>query len=508
MTRFAPLAVLAALFAGLLLLRGPDPAEVAALRAGELLEQTDAGERLAPVSELLLRQAPDGRLALGEVRVSATDGLPDAAAPRHPADPALRRSVIASLRETAAGLGDLDALVAGDGGPVAGGVDLTLVASDGWDAPGTWQLVVELPDRVLRPSAPWVPPSRSSLLPPLIAIALAIVLRKPVIALAIGVLAGTFLAGTREGASVLAAAATAPVDFVHPYFTTELLSEARYQIIGFVVAMLAMIGVLSRSGGIQGLMDHVARLATTVKRTQVVTWILGLLVFFDDYTNTILCGATMRPLTDRFRISREKLSYLVDSTAAPVAGLMIVSTWIAFEVSTFQNQLPAAGLLSTDGYTVFLETLPYRFYCLLTLFFVGLVVLSGRDFGPMLTAERRARTKGQLLRPGGQPMVAEEGTAMETAPGVTPAAWRALVPLAAFLGVTVYQILNTGGAFDGTVEDVLSVQGLKDVLGNASSSLALLQGSTLGLVLAVGIALVTGLGGETFRAAWTTLRSM
>ena len=91
-------------------------------------------------------------------------------------------------------------------------------------------------------------------------------------------------------------------------------------------------------------------------------------------------------------------------------------------------------------------------------------------------------------------MVSEEGTSMETAPGLKPAAWRALVPLGAFLGVTIYQILATGGAFEEAASNVFSIQGLKDVLGNASSSLALFQGSMVGLGLAAVIALLAGLG--------------
>lgn len=535
MTRFVPLAVLVLLFGALFFMNGADPAEVAALRAGELLDEplklregnveTDRApwdvEDISLLDALLetdaVLETEAGRiLPIGIVSILGPgDGhISDSL------DAAARRSLIASIREATAGS---DLSVTGDTEPAADGINLVLglleESGEGLLPTGNWastsgaewslQAVVERDSiQALTSRAPWSPPTKSSLFPPLFAIALAILLRKPVIALAIGVLTGTFLAAGREGASLLGSAMSAPVDFFHPYFTTQLVDPARYQIIGFVVAMLAMIGVLSRSGGIQGLMDHIAKYATTVKRTQIVTWILGLMVFFDDYTNTILCGATMRPLTDRFKISREKLSYLVDSTAAPVAGLMIVSTWIAFEVSTFSNQLPAAGLLTTDGYTVFIETLPYRFYCILTLFFVGLVVFSGRDFGPMLTAERRARRTGQLLRPGGQPMVSEEGTAMQTYPGVQPAAWRALVPLLAFLGITIYQILNTGGAFEMAAGDLLSVQGLKDVLGEASSSLALFQGSAVGLVLAIGIALFAGLGEETFRAAWTTLRSM
>ena len=524
MQRILTLIVLVALAVLLTLMPGADPATLGALNASQLVTLPTSDVEGAPtLAEAILASgavhpgAEEGQsvLRLGTVVVLGPGGVPVDVATDHSSSKAgatngaARRALLTGLRSQLDNTsGSL--LVEGESEPVAGGINIEIGVTDGdWATDGGQTYIAyQHPSLQGVLTTEWRVPERSSLIPPLIAIALAVLLRKPVIALSLGVLIGAYLIQSQSGASVIASVAMAPVEFVGTYFWAEFVDRDRYLIIGFVVAMLAMIGVLSRTGGIQGMMDHLARLATSVRRTQIVTWCLGLLVFFDDYTNTIVCGATMRPLSDRYRISREKLAYLVDSTAAPVAGLMIVSTWIAFEVSTFSNQLPAAGMLTSDGYAVFLETLPYRFYCLLTIFFVGLIVFTGRDFGPMLKAERRARSTGQLLRPGGQPMVSEEGTSMETAPGLKPAAWRALVPLGAFLGVTIYQILATGGAFEEAASNVFSIQGLKDVLGNASSSLALFQGSMVGLGLAAVIALLAGLGFEMVRAAWTTLRSM
>ena len=272
--------------------------------------------------------------------------------------------------------------------------------------------------------------------------------------------------------------------------------------------MLAMVGVITKNGGIRGLMNLVARFARSARSTQVSTYFMGLAVFFDDYANTILVGSTMRPLTDRYRIAREKLAYIVDSTAAPVAGLSIFSTWIAFEVSTFSAQLPLAGLSPDDGYSVFIETLPYRFYCILTLVLVFLVTATGRDFGPMLSAERRARTTGRVVREGGHPMVSDAATAMEPAEGISIKAWRALAPLAIFVGVTVWTILTTGGAFAEGHPSLLTVSGISSVLGDANSYEALWRGSSLGLVAAVLASLMAGLRMEILDAAWKTLKSM
>jgi Na+/H+ antiporter NhaC len=220
----------------------------------------------------------------------------------------------------------------------------------------------------------------------------------------------------------------------------ELLDHARTQIILFVVFMLAMVGVITRAGGIRGVMNRIASLARDARQTQIATWLMGLVIFFDDYANTILVGATMRPLADRFKVAREKLAYIVDSTAAPVAGVSILSTWIAFEVSTFSAQLPDAGLAPSEGYAIFIQTLPYRFYCWFTLIFVGLNVYMGRDFGPMLKAERRARA-GQVLREGATPLVGKSATELEASEHVDSRASTALLPLALFIFTVLGKII-------------------------------------------------------------------
>lgn len=353
----------------------------------------------------------------------------------------------------------------------------------------------------------YAPPTSSSLLPPLLAIALAILFRKPVLALSAGVLVGAFLVRSGSGESAAAAAYHGVLDFGAKYFWSELTDTFRIEIILFVVFMLAMVGVMTRAGGIQGLMDRLAGLASDMRRTQIATWVMGLAVFFDDYANTILVGSTMRPLSDRFRVAREKLAYIVDSTAAPVAGISIFSTWIAFEVSTFSAQLPDAGLAPSDGYSVFMQTLPYRFYCLLTLFMVGLLVFTGRSFGPMLKAEERA-LGGELLRKGATPMVSKESTELVPAPGVRPRARVALMPLAVFVIGTMAWIIWTGA--QGLSSDVnwLDYRVWTEVLGAGGGSAPLMYGALAGLTLASLLAFMEGLRLEILRSAWSSIRSM
>ncbi len=352
----------------------------------------------------------------------------------------------------------------------------------------------------------WSPPSRTSITPPIVAVVLAILFRRPLVALLLAVFSGAYLLRRGEGEGLVASAGGGLADVFTEYFRAELVDTERIYIIGFVFFMLAMVGVITRSGGIRGLMDAVAKRAQGARGTQISTWIMGLVIFFDDYANTILVGSTMRPLSDRFRVSREKLSYLVDSTAAPVAGLSIFSTWIAFEVSTFNKQLPAAGLSIDDGYAVFLRTIPYSFYCILTIWFVGLIAWTGRDFGPMLTVEKRARG-GKVLRDGATPMVSEEATAMEAAPGVVPNPWRAILPLVTFMVMTLAEIVRVGRGALGDLS-LFSIEGMTTVLYEGSGSWPLLVGSLAGFLVAAIGAVRVQLAGDVLPAAWTTVRSM
>ncbi|MHC4894632.1 MAG: hypothetical protein ACYTFV_15050 [Planctomycetota bacterium] len=256
-------------------------------------------------------------------------------------------------------------------------------------AGGLELLVLDGSGAAARGFIPWDAPNGRSLIPPVLAIVLAIATRRPLLSLLIGVTSGSILVAMRNaGDSATVSASPGQlidglVDVPTVYLWNRVVDSNDLYIVLFVVLMLAMVGNLVRNGGIRGLMDRVQTLAKSARSTQVATWLMGLAVFFDDYANTVLVGSTMRTLTDRFRVAREKLAYLVDSTAAPVAGLSIFSTWIAFEVSTFAAQLPTVpALTSDDGYAIFLQTLPFRFYCILTLLMVGLVALSGRDFGP------------------------------------------------------------------------------------------------------------------------------
>jgi len=497
MSRVLSLAFVALLAAGLFLLPNPEPERLAALACGDRLnEQVEGRGAAAPMLWEALLDSPaatraDGRVTIHLGALTGVDGQ-------------ARGSVVRALRAILDGEGyvvEIDGAARPSTHPAAAAIAVEM-------PPGALRLRLAVPgSEPFGAQSTFHPPRRSSLLPPLFAIFLAILFRRPVLALFCGVLLGSVLAQMADGAGAIAALGPGALDVFRTYFANELVNSDRIKIMLFVLFMLAMVGVMTRAGGLQGLMDWIARTARDARRTQVAAWLMGLAVFFDDYANTILVGTTMRPLTDRFRVAREKLAYIVDSTAAPVAGLSIFSTWIAFEVSTFSAQLPDAGLAASEGYSVFLRTLPYRFYCIFTLAFVGFVVLLGRDFGPMLVAERRARA-GKVLRDGAKPMIGEAVTALAPAPGVAPWAARALVPLLVFLLGTLVLVLANGGAFTGGAFDEGLLRGLAGVLndGDALGSLAWASGA--GLVVAVAMAVAAGLRGEILGAAWTGVRSM
>lgn len=525
MRRALPLLVTLLVAALLFWVQGPTQLQLAAMTAGDLLAETDArGEPLPVLGEGILRAAEeleDGalHLVLAPVQVTAPapithNGTTYSIAPAAE----VRRSVLTSLRSLAAERGGSLSTVIAPGG---GYFELTLIERENGDLLRAlaWNEspYLEASEFVnpgllanstgLVGSIPWVAPSKTSLLPPLVAILLAVSFRRTILALFAGVWIGATILVLQGTTSAWLAAPVGFYDVFAHFLWNKIYDVDNTRTVLFVLCMLSMVGLLIRSGGIRGLMDAIARRAKDARSTQIATWFLGLSIFFDDYSNTVLVGSTMRPLTDRYRIAREKLAYLVDSTAAPVAGLSLLSTWIAFEVSTFSAQLPAAGLSPTQGYEVFLATLPFRFYCILTLVFVGLVVFTGRDFGPMLKAERRARRTGELVAPGSKPLVAERANSIEVAPGVTPRALHAIVPLLAFVFVTFFTILVRGGAFAG-MPGGFSMEWLSGVLLSGSGSIPLLVGSGTGLLLAALVCVRVGITREIPKAAWTILSSM
>jgi Na+/H+ antiporter NhaC len=333
-------------------------------------------------------------------------------------------------------------------------------------------------------------PRRGALLPPLLAIAIALALRRTLFALFVGIYAGAVVGVVERGSSLAAALALGLWDVFAVYFRAELLDTFRAEIIGFIVALIAMIGVITRAGGVQGFVERCTVFVRNVRSALFLTWGMGLLIFFDDYANCMLVGSTMRPLTDRLRISREKLAYIVDSTAAPIAGVALLSTWIAFEVSVFSAQLPGVGI-AESGYAFFLRALPFRYYCIFTLIFVAATIASGRDFGPMARAERRARREGLLVAAGSRPAVSNRLSTMQPAPQMRRD-WRiAAAPVALTMMMTAARIFADGGGvalFRRDPSALLTLEGLGGVVLAGAGAAPIFFGACSGLLLAAYLA--------------------
>jgi Na+/H+ antiporter NhaC len=315
-----------------------------------------------------------------------------------------------------------------------------------------------------------------SLFPPAAAIVLAVVTRRAALSLLAGVFCGALL--TERGD-----VAAAVYDLCEVHLWPTLADPGKLRVYSFTLLMGALIGVLTASGGMQGFVRLIAPLARTRRGGQLTTWGLGLAVFFDDYANTLLLGGTLRPVCDRLRISREKLAYLVDSTAAPVAGLSLLSTWVAVELDYLQEGIASVGTTSgLSALDLFVATIPYRFYVLGALLLIPLIAWSGRDFGPMLAAERRAWS-ARNEEPGESSLPAEVGREAHGLVAVAPILLTLAVVLA-LMYATGRAALQAGAAADAPAPS------LRAIFGAAQSSLALQYGALAGLLLAGGLCLL------------------
>ncbi len=349
-------------------------------------------------------------------------------------------------------------------------------------------LQVRAGDRVEEFSPPFAP-GWFSLLPPLVAILLALIFKEVISALLAGIWLGALAVA---GYNPLQASWRLIDEYVVPALGDT--DRGHTQIVVFSLLLGGMVGIISRNGGTRGIVGAVSPLARTPRRGKVATALAGLAIFFDDYANTLVVGNTMRPVTDRLRISREKLAYLVDSTAAPVAALVPVSTWVGYEVSLIGGGLAAAAESATAAdaafleglspYTVFIETIPFLFYPLLALAFVFMTSLMNRDFGAMARAEARAAGGGGLLRPGSSPATEISESFVEPREGVPERWWNAALPVAAVVLVVLTGLYATGRA------EVGAGAPLRDIFGAADPFATLLWGSLAGCATAAALSLV------------------
>jgi Na+/H+ antiporter NhaC len=272
---------------------------------------------------------------------------------------------------------------------------------------------------------------------------------------------------------------------VDTYVIEATADKDHVSIIIFSLMIGGMVHIITKNGGMKGIVKSISGFASSRRSSMLSMWLLGLVVFFDDYANTLVVGNTMRPVADRMKISREKLSYIVDSTAAPVTALAFITTWIGAELSYIKNAVDAINefaphAITESPYSVFFQSLAYSFYPILTLIFVLMIILSKRDFGPMLHAEIRSQEGGE-----DQHTEAAGDRELEPDASIRPRAFNALIPVLTVVFGTCAGLVVTGLEQTGWDNALPFGTNLSNVVGHADSFRSLLWASFGGLLMAL-----------------------
>ena len=344
------------------------------------------------------------------------------------------------------------------------------------------ELIVTLPEsgtynfRIYESSVAAAPkkvlPGWFSLIPPILAIFLALLFRQVLVALFAGIYTGLLFIYDFNPITAL-------LRLIDTNLFQALIDPDHAYIILFTLLIGGVVGVIAKNGGTIGLANLITKYAKTPRSGMVASWFMGLVIFFDDYANSLIIGNMMRPITDKLKISREKLAYIVDSTAAPIASLVIISTWIGYELGLIGEGLKIIGS-DQNPYEVFIQTLPYRFYPIAALFFVFITSYFERDFGPMYRAEIKARKEGvtKLTNENLEVNQLEKKIPLEKIKWFNGAIPIAIILFGTILGLllTGIQTLEANGIYD---------YGIQEIISNSDSYRSLLWASLLAGIIAI-----------------------
>ncbi len=274
-----------------------------------------------------------------------------------------------------------------------------------------------------------------SLLPPIVAIVLALISKEVYSSLFLGVLAGALLYTNFGIWNTVVALVGSEVGLI-----CVLADSWDMGIIIFLVLLGIMVDLMNKGGGSAAFGRWAKTAVKTRKGAQLLTMLLGVLIFVDDYFNCLTVGSVMRPVTESHKISRAKLAYIIDSTAAPVCMIAPVSSWAA-AVSGYVNSE------SVNGIQVFIQQIPYNYYCLLTLVMIIVISLLNFDYGPMLTHEYNAQIKDDLFTTEHRPFAGDD----EYEEGAKKGSILDLVlPVVVLIVMCIIGMIWTGGFFEGT----------------------------------------------------------
>ena len=333
-----------------------------------------------------------------------------------------------------------------------------------------------------------------TLIPPIVAILLAFITKNVVISLFIGVLSGGFILNL-TGFNVFGALTQAFLDFINRALNS-LSDPWNAGIVMQVLVIGGVINLVAKMGGAKAIAEALAKKAKTAKSAQLITWFLGICVFFDDYANSLIVGPIMRPVADKMKISRERLAFIIDATAAPIAGLAIISTWIGLEVSLISEGFESIGV-EASGFGVFLQTIPYRFYNILILAFIVITIITLREFGPMRKAEISARKLKDLTNEE-VAVTSSHMDELEPKEGVKLSIWNAIVPIGALIISAIVAFYYSGYSSIMAGDDIaikaivtnspLSFKAILEVFAASDASIALLQSALFSTVVAIVMA--------------------
>ena len=304
-----------------------------------------------------------------------------------------------------------------------------------------------------------------SLLPPIVAIVLALISKEVYSSLFLGCLVGALLVSNFRPWETLVQLVEGDNGIV-----TTVSDAGNIAIIVFLVVLGIMVDLMNKTGGSEAFGRWATKTVHTRAGAQLMTMLLGVLIFIDDYFNCLTVGAVMRPVTESHHISRAKLAYVIDSTAAPVCMIAPVSSWAA-AVSGYVNSD------SVSGIQMFIRQIPWNYYCLLTLLMIVVISVLNIDYGPMLTHEYNAQVKNDLFTTPERPF--EGADDYEKAANGKSSVLDLLLPVVVLIVTCIIGLIYTGGYYDDTSEYFHDFMG---AFSNASSGAGLAIGSMLALV--------------------------
>jgi len=318
-----------------------------------------------------------------------------------------------------------------------------------------------------------------SIVPPLVAVGLAIWTKRVIFSLFISVWVGGLIF---TGGHPLAAIA-ASFDWIKDVMIDPW--DARFLVLTMLLGSGA--AFMFKTGGSHALTRVLEKRLTNGKRSQLLAWILGIVVFFNDYANSVIVGNASRDINAKYRVSREKLSYILDSTASPMATFGPISDWIGYQVGLIGAAFIALKIVDVKAYFVFLQSIPWNFYCILSLIAVPMLIL-GKDFGPMADAELRAKKTGKLVADGGTPLSSVEADLGKVTDAEKASIWNFILPLITLIGVGIWAIWYTGGG--GTGKSIM------DALADTEVDIALTWAAFAMTVVGLVLALIHGMSLE------------